>query len=154
MLIAVLGVTSANAQFEKGVKRIKAQASGFDINFSDKDVDLFLGLQGSYFLANNVALKAGLGFDWEKVKDVDANSTFNFNIGADYYFYKMLYGGIGLDFTKVKGIDFETAIKLEVGATYYIVENVFINPAVYFNSGLGTSSSARFGLELGLGVNF
>lgn len=154
MLVAVLGAASASAQFEKGVKRIKAQATGLDFNFSDKDVDLTIGAEASYFLATNVALKAGIGFDWDNVEDKDATSTFHLTVGSDYYFYRMLYGGVALDFRKVKGIDFETAIQLEIGATYYIVDNVYINPAIYFNSGLGTSSSARFGLGLGLGVNF
>ncbi|MCC8145675.1 MAG: hypothetical protein LIO93_04380, partial [Bacteroidales bacterium] len=153
-LVAVLGVATANAQFESGVKRIKAQTSAFDLEFSGDDVQLNIGLEGSYFIVNNVALKAGLGFEWRNVEDQDSYSDFNLQVGADYYFYRMLYGGIALDFQKIKGTSFKTSLDIEVGATYYIVENMFINPAIYFKSGFGTSSNARFGLELGFGFNF
>ena len=159
MLIATLGIASANAQFEKGVKRIKAQTSAFDLNFSKDDFNLNLGLEGSYFIVNNLAVHANVGFDWHDTKNKAADKweswhKVGFGIGADYYFYKMFYGGIGFDFSKTKNIDFESAIKLKIGATYYISQNVYVNPDIYFNSGLGSDSTARFGLEMGIGVNF
>lgn len=154
VLITVLGITSASAQFEKGVKRIKAQTSGFGLDFSKDDINLNLGLEGSYFIANNVAVNANVGVDWIKVDNMDASSSFGFGAGVDYYFYKMFYGGLGLDFSKIKGEDFESTLKIEVGASYYIAENVYVNPDIYFKSGLGGDSTARFGLELGIGVNF
>lgn len=154
VVIAAFSTLSASAQFEKGVKRIQAQTSAFDLNFSDDDVNLNLGVEGSYFIMNKLAINANAGVDWKKVKHQDAWSRFGFGVGADYYFYKIFYGGLGFDFSKTKGIDFESAIKLEVGATYYIAQNVYVNPDIYFNSGLGSDSTARFGLELGIGVNF
>lgn len=153
-MVAIFGIATANAQFEKGVKRIKASTSAFDMNFSDEDFNLNLGLDASYFLATNVALKAGIGFEWKNPEDQPSWSKFRFGIGADYYFYRMLYGGVGFDFSKTKSLDFEAAIQLEVGATYYIAQNVYLNPAIYFNSGLGSNSTARFGLQAGFGVNF
>ncbi|MDR0427286.1 MAG: hypothetical protein LBH12_01635 [Dysgonamonadaceae bacterium] len=153
-LISVLGFTTANAQFTKGTKRLAAQTSAFNLNFSDKDIHLNLGAKGSYFLTDRFAAKAGVYFDWTKVKKQKGIGNFDFEAGGDYYFWRNIYGGAGLNFKKIKGKDFETAIKLEVGATHYLARNVYVNPAVYFNSGLGKDSTARFGLELGIGVNF
>ena len=153
MTLAILGVATANAQFTKGTKRIAAQTSAFDLNFGSHVTNFNIGAKGSYFIINNLAVKAGIGFDYRKEKKSDTN-TFNFEVGADYYFYKIFYGGFGFSFDKPKSIDLQSAIKLEAGASYYIAQNVYVNPAIYYKSGLGDNKVSRFGLEMGIGVNF
>jgi hypothetical protein len=154
LVVALLGVTAASAQFEKGTRTIAARTSAFDLSFGNDETNFNIGLGGSYFIINNLGLKAEIGFNYMEVDGGDDINSFNFGVGADYFFYKFFYGGLGFDFSKVKGSDFGVAIQLEAGLRYYVVNNVFVNPAIYYYSGFGTNDRSNFGIQLGIGVNF
>ena len=162
MFVAVLGVATANAQFEKGGKTLSGSLTGLSLDFEKtKDVDDMLinfGLmaKGSYFVADNLAVTAGLGFNYLKQGDFIDSNTFNFEIGGRYYFYQALYGALAYEGSKSKDVDMESWGKLEVGYTYYITDNVFFEPALYYKMGFGdmTKDVSHFGLAVGIGVNF
>lgn len=153
LVVALLGISTASAQFEKGNKTIAARTSALDLEFGKDRVNLNLSGYGSYFIIDNLALKGGLGLNYQKNGDVDI-SGFDFEVGANYYFYKMFYGGLGFALDKYSDVDLKTSIKFEAGATCYIAKNVFVNPAIYYKSGLGNTGYSQFGLEVGIGVNF
>lgn len=154
LVVAVFGFATANAQFEKGGKTISAllnngQASGLLLEFGDDYTNFGVGAKASYFVMDNLPINASVGVGYNKVGDRNTNN-FLVGVGASYYFYKMFYAGAGVDMTKVKDIDVDFAFKVDVGATYYLTQNVFVNPAVFCKFG----DTTRFGLELGIGVNF
>ncbi|GHV25231.1 hypothetical protein FACS1894176_03210 [Bacteroidia bacterium] len=44
---------------------------------------------------------------------------------------------------------------IEVGYDWYLTENVYFEPAVYFEKGFGDADGvSQFGLSIGIGVNF
>jgi hypothetical protein len=161
MTIAVFGFASANAQFEAGKKTLIAKSAGLDFGVlkfkGDKESSIALnfGIEGSYFVADNFAVKAGFSIDSEKYGD-DSNTDFGFNIGAKYYLYKALYAGLSYEGHQpgYKDADFLSYGKLEIGYDYYITDNVFFEPAIYFRQGFSKPESTKFGLSIGIGVNF
>lgn len=161
LTIAMMVGLVANAQdFTKGTKTFSANATGLDFGVTKvKDADDIINFgivgKGSYFVIDNLAITAGLGFDYEKMGDVNTNA-FAFEVGAKYYFYNALYAGVGYQGLKAKDVDLASFAKVEVGYDIYISERVFFAPAVYFQKGFGDTAKdiTSFGLSVGVGVNF
>lgn len=90
--------------------------------FSSKDgkTSYNVGLEGGYFIKDNLALKLGLGFG--KKSDSNSNDPIAYKIGVKYYLKKMIpielsYNGIGIGDTdanpKSIGLQAGYAILLE-----------------------------------------
>ncbi|MDR0798310.1 MAG: hypothetical protein LBN18_00910 [Dysgonamonadaceae bacterium] len=163
MLVAVLGLTTANAQdhFKAGDKTLSGQLTGFDFSYTKIDksnkLNVDLSIYGSYFVIDNLAITAGVGINSEKQKDVDGTTGFNFSIGARYYFYDALYAGVAYKGYQSgeKDAKLESRARIEVGYDYYLSDNVFFEPAIYFEKGFGDIDKlSQFGLAIGIGVNF
>jgi hypothetical protein len=160
VLVAVFGIVSANAQFEKGKKTLSGQATGFDFNYSTgendyKDLNVDLSIAGSYFVADKLAVVALVGLDTGKFGDNDAVTNFTFGVGARYYFYDALYGQLAYHGVKLQDEDLLNYANIEVGYDYYITDNVFFEPAIYFSKGFSDlDKNSTFGLSIGIGVNF
>ncbi|MDR0864524.1 MAG: hypothetical protein LBO74_06280 [Candidatus Symbiothrix sp.] len=162
MLVAVLGVATANAQFLKGGKTLSGSLTGFDFGITNIDgvddsrINVDLGINGSYFVIDNLAITAGVGLNSYKFGDFDGTG-FDFTVGARYYFWQALYGGLAYigEKSPSEGSDFLSAGKIEVGYDYYITDNVFFEPAIFFKQGFGDKNKVNtFGLSIGIGVNF
>lgn len=158
-IVSVFGLNILNAQnFFQGEKAISARVSNLNLDFTNPNGDikmnLNLGLKGDYFLIDNLTLTAGFEYG-----HYDGENSLLGEIGSKYYFWNILYGGIfyqGLyDYKRVNSTG-----KIELGASYYIADNVFIEPAVYFQRGERALSTdkvemySQFGLAIGFGVNF
>lgn len=163
MLMAVmLCVGAANAQFTQGSKMFSANATGLGLDFTKiKDVDdmhINFGLmgKGSYFVIDNLAITAGLGFNYEKMGDLIDDNAFAFEVGGRYYLVNALYAGLAYEGNKMKDVDLQSYGKLEVGYDIFISDNVFFEPAVYFKKGFGDAAKdvTQFGLSVGIGVTF
>jgi len=162
MVVMVLGGTVANAQhFTKGTKTFSANATGLNFGVTDvKDYDdtfINLGItgKGSYFIIDNLAATAGLGFNYSKHGNQNSNS-FTFEAGARYYMVKGLFGALAYEGSVFKGGDYISYGRVEVGYDIYISERVFFEPAIYFKKGFGDTASdiTQYGLSLGIGINF
>lgn len=152
---AQLDLSKSDGQFSRGSKTITTRVSGLDLNFGNDVTNFDLGLKASYFLISRLALEAGINYDYTKSgKGADGVYQFAFEAGARYYLYKIFYAGAGLHFSKPKDVDVTTALKIEAGASYYIANNVFIEPAIFYNLGLSDGVKDRYGLMMGIGVNF
>lgn len=150
---AQLDLEKSNDQFVKGAKTIAARTSGLDLNFGDDVTQFNLNLKGSYFIIDRVSLGAAFGVNYSKMGDIKTHA-FALEANARYYFWNCLFGGVGVEFDKYKDIDLGTYLKFEAGASYYIAENVFVEPALHYYWGVGGDTSSRFGLSMGIGVNF
>jgi hypothetical protein len=160
MAMAIVGVATMNAQFTKGGKTLSGRLTGFDFGVTSHDgggdatINVGLDINGSYFVADNFAITAGIGLNsWAQGDD---NSTdFGFNVGARYYFLGGLYGGLGYEGWKPNKGDLLSYGNVQVGYDYYITDNVFFEPAVYFSKGFSKGDKdSTFGLSIGIGVNF
>jgi opacity protein-like surface antigen len=159
-LIAIAGVATANAQFTKGSKTLFAKSTGLDFGITsidgvdDSRISLDLSVGGSYFVIDNLAITAGVGIQSQSFGD-ENETAFDFTIGAKYYFYKGLYAGLAYEGAKFEKLDLQSAGKIEVGYDWYLTDNVYFEPAVYFQKGFGDIDGiSQFGLSIGIGVNF
>lgn len=163
MCAVVLGVTTANAQFEKGARTLSGNVTGLGFGFTknsdggglDDQISFGLQAKGSYFIIDKLALVAGVGFDYIKLKDTDAENAFNFEVGGRYYFWDKLYGGVSYMGEKWTDYDYVSYAKVGMGATLYIKDNVFFEPELYFKQGIGdVDIYSSLGISVGIGVNF
>lgn len=158
MLVAVLGAATMNAQFEKGGKVLSGQLTGFNLSYETESELFNFGIQaaGAYFVADNFAVEAMLGLGIAKMSENDAYTSFGFGVGARYYFYNALFAGVDYQGWTATDEDLASYGTIKVGYTCYIKENVFFEPAVYFQRGLSdnTGKTNEIGLSIGIGVNF
>ncbi|MDL2278300.1 hypothetical protein LJC57_06870 [Parabacteroides sp. OttesenSCG-928-G07] len=160
-VITILCIHTASAQFEKGSKTLSANVTGLNLGFTsvkdadDTQIDFNIMAKGSYFIIDNLAITAGLGYAYEKIGNYK-NHLFQFEAGGRYYLYQGLYGALAYVGTKMKDVDLISFGKIEVGYDFYISENVFFEPAIYLEKGFGDTAKdvTRYGLAVGIGVNF
>lgn len=167
MLVALsVSTVSAQSKFAKGGKTISANVTGLDLGFNkttdgggfDDYINFDLSAKGSYFVIDNLAVSAGLGFGygkWGKDNGDTNTNAFNFEVGGRYYFWNYLFGGLAYQGYKVKDIDYASYGRVDVGASLYISERVFFEPSIYFRQGFGDADiNSKIGLSVGIGVNF
>ena len=175
MFVVVLCVTTANAQFakdkknnvdkktlfEKGGKTLSASLSGLDLGFSGVDnldnFNLDFGVRGSYFIADNFAVMAGLGINFSSPKGDDSYAEFNIEAGVRCYFWEAMYGSLAYKgYRHTFMDDWLNFGQLEVGYTIHITNKVFFEPALYYTKGLSDliKDQAKLGLSIGIGVKF
>lgn len=161
--IAVMGFSAANAQttgFSKGDAFISGAFNvGTEKTGDAKSNDFTLVPSVGYFVSENVALGAKLGFGSSKVDDAKENS---FTVGAfgRYYFTPAsqfsVYGQAGLDFTNHKVGDFksnELGVNVGLGLSYFLSNHFAIEAtwaglgySVNNNGGDGADKTNKFGL--------
>jgi hypothetical protein len=166
MLVALLSATAVNAQFTKGGKTLSGRLSGFDFEYDFADYDKMLAVNlsiaGSYFVADNLAITAEVGLFSSKYETkyaqqtyTDNSTNFTFGAGVRYYFSGGLYGGLAYTGILNNYGDYGSILHLEVGYDYYITDNVFFEPAIYYEPSLyGSNSRSAVGLSIGVGVKF
>lgn len=160
-VIAILCMNTASAQFEKGSKTLSANVTGLNLGFTsikdadDTHIDFNIMAKGSYFIIDNLAITVGLGLAYQEIGDYN-DHVFQFEVGGRYYLYQGLYGALAYEGGKMRFSDLASFGKIEVGYDFYISENVFFEPAIYFEKGFGNTAKdiTRYGLAIGIGVNF
>lgn len=163
MVIAIAGFATANAQFKAGDKTLSGKLTNFNFGYivGDNDysaINVDLSVAGSYFVIDKLAVEAMLGITSSKYSvgdySSDASTGFGFGIGARYYVWDALYAGLTYQGQKNTDQDLINLLNIEVGYDYYITDNVFFEPAVYFTKNLNDGGRSKFGLSIGIGVNF
>ncbi|WP_075343995.1 hypothetical protein [Tenacibaculum agarivorans] len=134
-----------NAQTQKGKFIIEANTgsnttgnTGFYLRSSNGSTSFSVGLDGGYFVMDDLALKGGLGYN-------DGNESFVYKIGGEYYIDGRF--PVGLDFTgtSVTGGS-ENWVGIQGGYAYFIGKNVSIKPTVRYNIGLNDQDGVFQGL--------
>lgn len=170
MLIAVVALFSftANAQGDggqtaKGKWLVEANTgnamlgtTGIYFSSSDGNSTYNIGLDGGYFIMDDLALKAGLGFGGESVDGGDNASSFSYRLGGKYYVNSTI--PVTLDLTGASGDavevgDGETPMWLGVGAGYawFVGNNVSIEPGVRYNHSLNEDYTDKGVLQVNVG---
>ncbi|MBP2284319.1 hypothetical protein H4V97_002637 [Flavobacterium sp. CG_23.5] len=91
-----------------------------------------IGVEGGYFIKNNLALKLGLGYGDNGI--AGENEPIAYKIGAKYYFKSMIpvelsYNGVGFGNADAN----PTYVGAQVGYALFLGKNVSIEPGIRYN---------------------
>lgn len=168
-MAAVFAVSFANAQDKKdgasgqtskGKWLVEANTgnamlgtTGFYFASQDGESSYNVGFDGGYFIMDDLAIKAGLGYGGESTT---STSAFSYRLGAKYYVKSMI--PVTLDLTGASGdavetIDGETPMWLGIGAGYawFIGNNVSIEPGLRYNHSLNENYTDKAVLQFNIG---
>ncbi|GAA3507983.1 hypothetical protein GCM10022393_17630 [Aquimarina addita] len=115
-----------------------------------------LGLEGGYFVMDNLALKVGLGYGSNKQNsDADSFSTFSYKIGAKYYVTGKIPLQVDYSGLSVKDADDNPSfLGLQAGYAIFLGDVVSIEPGVRYNLTLDDEiAQSVFQLNIGFAVH-
>jgi hypothetical protein len=164
---AVLSFGLANAQdggsqTSKGKFLIEANTgnamlgtTGIYFASSDGNSTYNIGLDGGYFIMDNLALKAGLGYGGSSV--ANSSSTLSYRIGGKYYLMSKIPFSLDLTGASIDGAN-QNPLWLGVGAGYafFLGENVSIEPGLRYNHSLNQNYTDKgiFQFNVGFAIHF
>lgn len=171
-VFAVFALSFANAQdgtpTSKGKWLIEANtgnamlgSTSFMFASSDGTSQYNLGLDGGYFVADNIAIKGGLGFGGISPDGGDNVSAFSYRLGVKYYAADVI--PITVDLTGASGDGAEnglgeTPFWLGIGAGYawFVSDNVSIEPGLRYNLSLNEdfTDEGVFQFNIGFALHF
>lgn len=132
--------------------------TGIYFTSQDGNSSYSVGLDGGYFIMDNLAIKAGLGINGFS-GDGDSASAFAYRLGAKYYVNSMI--PVTLDLTGASGKDVygdEAPMWLGIGAGYawFIGNNVSIEPGLRYNHSLNENFTDKgvFQVNIGFALHF
>ena len=145
---------SSGGQTSKGKFLIEANTgnamlgnTAFYLSNSDGQTVYNIGLDGGYFVADNFAVKAGLGYGDDSVL-----TTLSYRLGAKYYVNSMI--PVTLDLTGASVQDaVENPLWLGIGGGYaiFLGENVSIEPGLRYNLSLNDKFTDKGVLQFNVG---
>ncbi len=168
--IAVFGFTSVQAQeavqTAKGKWLVEAN-TGFgeshsgdtSIRFSSQDgfSQYNIGLEGGYFIMDNLALKAGLGYGGVSIDNVDTDDVFSWKFGGKYYIMGNIPVGLDLNGSSV-GDASPMWVGLQAGYAWFLGDMVSIEPGLRYGLGMNEDSGDGdfnvFSLRIGFALHF
>ena len=131
--------------------------TGIYFESSDGYTDFNLGLEGGYFIMDNLAIKAGLGFGSLKLDGADeARSTFSYKIGAKYYVSGMIPVQVDFNGSSVKDVDDNPSfVGLQAGYAIFLGSNVSIEPGLRYDMTLDDEiADSVFQVNIGFALHF
>jgi len=166
--MAVFGFANVNAQdgnsdgqtsegkwlIEANTGNAMLGTTGIYFRSSDGSSEYNIGLDGGYFIMDDLAIKAGLGYGGFSPDEGEAASSFSYRIGAKYYVNSMI--PVTLDLTGASGEDVygdETPLWLGVGAGYawFVSNSVSIEPGLRYNLSLNEDYTDEGVLQFNVG---
>ncbi len=138
--IAVMAFGFANAQEQtaKGKWLIEANTAfgagtgntAFSLTSTDGDTAWNIGAEGGYFVANNLAVKLGLGYG----DDGFDSSIFSYKIGAKYYVVNKIPVELSYTGVSIKDADDNPSfVGLQGGYAIFLGPNVSVEPGLRYN---------------------
>jgi hypothetical protein len=162
--IAVLTFGWANAQEQtaKGKWLIEANtgfgdgvgSTSFGLWSQDGNTAWNVGAEGGYFVADNLAVKVGLGYG-DNGGDV-ANSYFGYKVGAKYYVANKFPLEVSYNGASIKDLDENPSyIGLQGGYAWFVGKNVSVEPGIRYNVSLNDDYyKSAFQLNIGFALHF
>jgi hypothetical protein len=139
----------ANTGFGAGLFGHSAN-TGFGLTSIDGTTVWSVGAEGGYFVADDLAIKAGLGYT-----DNDGFSVFTYKLGAKYYIASAF--PVQVDVT---GASFQDAnenplwVGIQGGYAWFVADNVSIEPGLRYNLSLNEDFTDEGILEFRIGFAF
>ncbi|SEB42891.1 hypothetical protein SAMN04489761_0657 [Tenacibaculum sp. MAR_2009_124] len=126
-------------------------STAFSFSSQDGYTAWSIGAEGGYFVIDDLAVKAGLGF--ASNDNPFESDQFTYKIGAEYYILGNIPVGVDFTGTSVTGGSVNW-IGLQGGYAYFLGENVSIKPAVRYNIGLEDGQKGQFQGLIGFALYF
>ena len=139
-LLSVIGIQAQNDQDHghifKGQWQVEINtganttgATGFALVSSSTNTAWALGAEGSYFVADDLGIKLGLGYS---DNNGISGGTFNYKIGAKYYITHNI--PLGIDFTGATNDNFNASwIGVQGGYAIFVTDQLSIEPTLRYN---------------------
>lgn len=108
-------------------------STAFSLTSVDGETMWSVGAEAGYFVMDNLAVKAGLGFS-DNGGDGAGSTSFAYKVGAKYYISGQF--PVGVDFTGASFKDFDenpSYIGIQGGYAWFIADNVSIEPTLRYN---------------------
>ncbi|MEN2489988.1 hypothetical protein AAYQ05_19455 [Flavobacterium sp. B11] len=163
--IAVFGFTFANAQEQtaKGKWLIEANTAfggadanvgntSFNLSSRDGETEWGLGVEGGYFVANNLAVKAGLGYN----DFGHSSNAFSYKVGAKYYLLNKFPLEASYTGASIKDADENPSyVGLQGGYAWFVGKNISIEPGLRYNISMNEDYGKDvFQLNIGFALHF
>ncbi len=173
LLFAVFGALTINAQenesagatsqgtwlveINTGFGEASTANTGFALASIDGNTAWAAGGEAGYAVADDLFVKAGLGYSDTNIDGIDG--TFNWKFGAKYYVASQF--PVQVDLNGASGNDFSPLyLGLQAGYAWFVADNVSIEPGVRYGFGLNddaefaTNDSGVFSLNIGFNIFF
>ncbi len=129
--------------------------TGFSLRLIDGNTAYSLGGEVGYFILDDLALKAGLGYGDAGVDGIDG--TFNWKVGGKYYIAGQF--PVAVDANGSSGNDVSPLwIGIQGGYAWFVADNVSIEPGIRYGLGMnedaGDGDFNVFGVNIGFNVFF
>lgn len=150
--VAVFAFGMTNAQMKKGDLMLEANTdfgeavgnTSFSFNSKDGASSYNLGVEGGYFVMDDLAVKVGLGFGGVTPKEGDGTTALGYKIGAKYYVLSMIPVEVSYNGTSSKASDNPSYVGLQGGYAIMLNDNVSLEPGIRYNNSLDTEKFKSF----------
>ena len=113
-----------------------AAETSFGLTSVDGNTAWSIGMEGGYFVADNLAIKLGLGYI-DNDGEGAGTSAFSYKVGAKYYIANMIPVQIDYSGASYNDVDENPSyLGLQAGYAIFLGENVSIEPGLRFNKSL------------------
>ncbi|RPD91659.1 hypothetical protein EGM88_14560 [Aureibaculum marinum] len=127
--------------------------TGFSFTNIDGDSMWNVGVEGGYFVADNLAVKAGLGYGDSSYDD----GVFSYKLGGKYYINGKIPFGIDVNGASSEGWN-PIYVGAQVGYAWFLGQNVSIEPGVRydygFNEDAGDGDYNPLSFRIGFALHF
>ncbi|ADY28033.1 hypothetical protein [Cellulophaga lytica] len=139
-----------------GFGSASAANTGFSLTSVDGNTSWNLGAEGGYFVADDLAVKVGLGYG-DNGSDGPASSTFSYKVGAKYYIASMIPVQVDYSGASIKDFDENPSyLGLQGGYAIFLGENVSIEPGLRYDISMNDdySDEGIFQVRIGFALHF
>lgn len=151
-LFAAVTFFAASAQINQGTILVNAKSDLSFTSYSPKDgdtsSDFQIALKGGYFVIDNLAVGAQLGYFKDSEAD-DAGTSLG--VFGRYYINGKFLLGAGVNANKYGDFSY-TSIPLEAGYAAFITDNIAIEPTVTYEIQSGDQEGSQFGIAVGFSL--
>ncbi len=130
-------VVEINTAFGDNITGAPIGSTGIMFASSDGTSVYNIGAEGGYFLADNIAIKLGLGLGGVSYDGGDSDSAFGYKIGTKYYIAGVAPFELSLNGSSIKDNDINPLwVGLQGGYAIFLADNVALEPGLRYNISL------------------
>lgn len=147
LMVALMSVITASAQFEKGKVYVGGSLTGLNMNYSGDKFRFGAQANVGYFIADDFLLHASAAYEHN-----DGNA-YGVGAGARYYIEQNgIFLGLNCKFHHAGSYN-DVMPGLEVGYAFFLSHSVTVEPSIYYDQSIKSHKDySTVGLKLGVGV--
>ncbi|WP_222984820.1 hypothetical protein [Flagellimonas meishanensis] len=126
--------------------------TGFSLISTDNSTIWGIGAEGGYFVADDLALKAGLGYS-----DFDGLTVFSYKVGAKYYVISAIPFQIDITGASIQDIPENPLwLGLQGGYAFFLSDHISVEPGLRYNLSLNEdfTDEGIFEFRIGFALYF